>query len=108
MLAEEGAEIDVFCHRPKPKKKWKKYIKNVPHFIARIAGAVWGSSLNKDIKLGLQAAEAKGCLVKIYWMEKEYFNNSLIFGKKKMQILFERGQANAFNEKNIEVHDYRK
>jgi predicted acylesterase/phospholipase RssA len=108
LQAEEGAEIDVFCHRPKPKRVWKKYIKNVPHFAARVAGAIWGSSLNKDIKLGLQAAEMKGCIVKIYWMEKEYFNNSLIFGKSKMQLLFERGQANAFNEKNIEVHDFRK
>ena len=58
--------------------------------------------------MGLQAAEDKECLVKIYWMEKEYFNNSLIFGKSKMQLLFERGKANAYNEKNIEIHDFKK
>lgn len=107
LYAEKGAEIDVFCHRPKPKIEWKKYIKNVPHFIMRLASSLFKSSQNKDILLGLQAAEAKNCLVRIYWMEKEYFNNSLIFGKEKMQLLFEHGQANASNKKNIEIHDFK-
>jgi len=105
-LANEGDEIDVFMHRPKREKYFKKNVKNIVQKAGRIIKAIFRHSEDKDLNLGLAIAKNKKVKLNIYWMGYEVNKNSLIFKKEEMQerdsLGFEWGK-----DKFIDVYDFR-
>ena len=106
-IAKGAKEVDVYMHSPRPVRKKKKFVTNTFHFILRLAKALFKHSTEKDLTEGLALAKAAKAVVRVHWMDKEYYSNSLVFGKEKMAHLVKVGQDLATNPDYIDIYDYR-
>jgi len=101
-------EVDVYMHSPRSGSIRKKVIKNTFHLLLRTLKSSFKESSAKDIDLGLAMAKVMGCVVRIHWMDREYYDNSLVFGKDKMKLLFKAGQELAKDKRYTDIYDYSK
>ena len=102
-----ATDIDVFMHSPRPVIKRKKDIKNVFHFFLRLVGSFFRTVGKNNLDEGLLAAEIAKAVVRIHWLDKEYYDNPLTFGRDKMEHLYEVGRRLATDPTCTDVHDFR-
>ena len=101
-------EIDLFLHTPKPQRDKKGSINNVVHFIMRLFNSLYGEILRNDINSAIDAAKIHNACLRVHYAPYQLSNNSLVFDKKKMKEWVKLGEEIAFDDRFIDVYDFRK
>lgn len=99
-----SGEVDVYMHRPKPEKELNDRINTIKKNKKEVDRQQRSDVSFNDLERGIQAAQMLRTKLTIYWMPKEYYDNSYVFGIKKMEKLYDEGLKNA--KKNIEILDF--
>lgn len=104
-------EVDVYMHYPKFKGmaqggEQRKTLQNIGHTFMRMASSKIIAANKRDIRLGKLAAQASKAILRIHWIDREYYPNSLVFNEKKMEHLLDVGRSIAREPSLIETFDY--